>query len=54
MTRSNDLGQICSIRGWKTTGIACYFEDFGVEDRAKLAWVRDVPRSKCPWGAWNV
>ena len=35
--RRMDLGQICSIRGCKTTGIASYFEDFGVEDRAKLA-----------------
>jgi len=35
--RRMDLGQICSIRGCKTTGIASYFEDFGVEDRAKMA-----------------
>ena len=32
-----DSGQIYSIRGCKTEGIASYFEDFKVEDRAKLA-----------------
>ncbi len=35
--RRMDLGQIFSIRGCKTTGIASYFEDFGVEDRTKMA-----------------
>ena len=35
--RLMDLGRICSIRGFKTTGIAGYFEDFGVEDRSKPA-----------------
>ena len=35
--RHMDLGQVCSIRGCKTTGIASYFEDFGVEDRTKVA-----------------
>jgi len=35
--RRMELGQICSIRGCKTTGIASYFEDFGVEDRTNMA-----------------
>ena len=35
--RRMDLGHLCSIRCFKTTGIASYFEDFGVEDRAKMA-----------------
>jgi len=35
--RRMDLGQICSIRGCKTTGIDSYFEDFEVENRAKPA-----------------
>jgi len=34
--RRMDLGQICSIRCCKTTVIGSYFEDFGVEDGAKL------------------
>jgi hypothetical protein len=28
-------GWICLIRGFKTAGIAGYFEDFEAEDRAK-------------------
>ena len=32
-----DLGHIYLIQGCKTTGIASYFEDFGVVDRTKLA-----------------
>jgi len=35
--RRMDLGQIVSIRSCKTTEIASYFEDFGVEDRTKMA-----------------
>jgi hypothetical protein len=35
--RRMDLGHLCSIQGCKTTGIASYFEDFGVEDRPKMA-----------------